>query len=292
MRTSELHKGQPILAFLAPSGANTTPFCQPAKSPFHDPTSSRVLLLFRNWRRQRFAATPSVGDVFLIIGFGNKNMDIVEIITFVQTKMLFFRRATDHNGKDKVINRPFVMLVSTGKMNRQRSAALVNQDMNLCPAFTAVGRIVSSCFSTQRSRYRFAIDSLPLPANPALPIVKANHRLQHLVPDTLLLPRLEPFMQDTAGNAEPISMDCFPLATSPQNVPEAIDDRPIVSPWTPWPALLERFGQMLFDSTPQWARDTEIVDIFWLLFILAFQDAPRWTFVIGLTYCPRGASFV
>jgi hypothetical protein len=116
--------------------------------------------------------------------------------------------------------------------------------------------------------------------------------LQHLVPDTLLLPRLEPFMQDTAGNAEPISMDCFPLATSPQNVPEAIDDGPIISPWTAWPALLERFGQMLFDSTPQWARDTEIVDIFWLLFILAFQDAPRWTFVFGQTDCPRGASFV
>jgi hypothetical protein len=49
---------------------------------------------------------------------------------------------------------------------------------------------------------------------------------------------------------------------------------------------------MLFDSTPQWTRDTEIVDIFWFLFILALQDAPRWTFVIGLTYCPRGASFV
>ena len=104
---------------------------------------------------------------------------------------------------------------STGKMNRQRSAALVDQDMNLRPAFTAVGRIVSCCFSTQRSRYRFAVDSLPFPANPALPIVKANHRLQHLVPDTLLLPRLESFMEDTAGNAEPIAMDCFPLAAHP-----------------------------------------------------------------------------
>ena len=292
MRTSELHEGQPILASLAPSGANATPFCQPTKSPFHNPTPCRMLLLLRNWCRHWFAATPSVGNVFLIIGFSNENMNIIEIITFVQTKMLFFRRARDHNGKDEVINRPFVMLVSTGKMNRQRSAALVNQDMNLCPAFTAVGRIVSSCFSTQRGRYRFAVDSLPLPANPALPIVEANHRPQHLVPDTLLLPRLEPFMQDTAGNAEPISMDCFPLATSPQNVPEAIDDGPIVSPWTPWSSLLERFGQILFDSTPQWARDTEIVDIFWLLSILALQDAPRWMFVIGLTYCPRGASFV
>lgn len=292
MRTSELHKGQPILAFLAPSGANATSFGQPSKSPFHDPTPCWMLLLVWNWFRQWLAATPPVGDVFLIIGFGNENMDIVEIITFVQTKMLFFRRATDHNGKDKVINRPFVMLVSTGKMNRQRSAALVNQDMNLCPAFTAVGWIVSRSLSAQRSGHRFAVDSLPFPANPTLPVVKANHRLQDLVPDTLLLPRLEPFMQDTAGNAEPIAMDCFPLAACPQNVPEAVDNCPIVSPWAPWPPFFARFGQMLFDAAPQGARDTEIVDIFWLLFILALQDAPRWTFVFGLTDCPQGASFV
>ena len=99
-------------------------------------------------------------------------------------------------------------------------------------------------------------------------------------------------MQDTAGNAEPIAMDCLPLAAGPQNVPEPIDDGPIVNSWASWPSFLERFGQMLFDATPQWARDTKIVDIFGLLFILAFQDAPRWTFVFGQTDCPRGASFV
>ena len=206
--------------------------------------------------------------------------------------MLFFRRARDHNREDQVINRPFVMLVSAGKMHRQRRAPLVNQNMNLGPAFTAVGGIASRSRSAQRSGHRFAVDSLPFPANPALPIVKANHRFQDLVPDTLLLPRLEPFMQDTARDAEPISMDSFPLAACPQNVPEPIDDRPIVSPWTPWPPFLGRFGQMLFDAAPQWAWDTEIVDILGFLFILTFQDAPRWMWVFGQTYFPRGVSFV
>ena len=221
--------------------------------------------------------------MLLIVGFGNETMDVVVIIAFVQTEMLFFRRAGDHNRKDQVIDRPFVMLVSTGKMNRQRSAALINQDMNLGPTFTAVGGITSSSLSAQRSRHRFTVDSLPFPANPPLPIVKANQRLQDLVPDALLLPCLEPFMQDTAGNAEPIAMDGFPLAACPQNVPEAIDDGPIVSSRPPWPSFLGWFGQMLFDATPQRARDTEIVDIFGLLFILAFQDAPRWMFVFGQT---------
>jgi hypothetical protein len=49
---------------------------------------------------------------------------------------------------------------------------------------------------------------------------------------------------------------------------------------------------MLFDTAPQWAWDTEIVDILGFLFILTFQDAPRRTFVFGQTNCPRGASFV
>ncbi len=292
MRTSKLHKGQPILAFLAPSGANTSPLCQPTKRPFHDPTSCWVLVCLRNGNRQRFATTTPVRNVFLIIGFGYETMDIIEIIPFVQTEMLFFRRARDHNGKDKVIDRPFIMLVRTGKMNGQRRATLVNQDMNLRPAFTAVGGIASCCLSAQRSRDRFAVDSLPFPANPALPIVEANHCLQHLVPNTLLLPRLESFMQNTAGNAEPIAVDRFPLAACPQNVPEAVDDSPIVGPRTPWPSFFTRFGQMLFDAAPQGTGDTEIVDIFRLLFILVFQDAPRWKFVFGQTYFPQGASFV
>lgn len=292
MRTSELHKGQPIFAFLAPPGTNTAPLSQPTKRPLHDPSSCRMLLVFRNWFWQGFPATPSVSDVFLIIGFGNKAMDIFEIISFIQTKMLFLRGAWDHNRENQVINRPFVVLVSTGKMHRQRCAALINQDMNLGPAFTSVSGIASRCFSAQRCRHRFTVDSLPFPANSALPIVKANHRLQYLVPDTLLLPGLEPFVQDTAGNTEPISMDCFPLATSPQNVPEAVDDCPIVSTRSPWPASLGWFGQMFFDATPQRPRNTKIVDIFGLLFILVFQDAPRWMFVFGQTNCPQGASFV
>jgi hypothetical protein len=106
-----------------------------------------------------------------------------------------------------------------------------------------------------------------------------------------MLPRLEPFMQNTSGDTEPIAMDGFPLAACPQNVPEAVDDCPIVSSWSPWPPFLGRFGQMLFDTAPQWARDAEIVDLFGLLFILAFQDAPRWTFVFGQTDCPQSASF-
>ena len=99
-------------------------------------------------------------------------------------------------------------------------------------------------------------------------------------------------MQNAAGNTKPIAVNGFPLAARPQNVPNPIDDRPIISSWSPWASFLGWFRQMFLDSTPQWAWDAEIVNIFWLLFILLFQDAPRWTFVFGQTYCPQGVSFV
>ena len=233
-----------------------------------------------------------MGDMFLIIDFGNKPVDIVKIISFIQTKMLLFCRTWDHNGEDQVIHRPFVVLVCTGKMHRQRRATFINLDMDLGPTFTSVSGIASRCVSAQGCRDRFTVDSLPFPTNSALPIVEANHRLQHLVPDALLLPCLEPFVQDTAGNTEPIAMDGFPLAAGPQNVPEAMDNGPIVSSGAAWSAFWGRFGQMFFDAPPQWAGDTEVVDILGFLFILVFQDAPRWMFVFGQTNCPQGASFV
>ena len=88
-------------------------------------------------------------------------------------------------------------------------------------------------------------------------------------------------MQHVAGNAEPFAMNRLPLAASPQNVPESVDDCPIVGTWSSWTSFLGGLGQMLFDATPQWTWDLEVVDIFGLLSIFAFHIAPRWTFVFG-----------
>ncbi len=200
--------------------------------------------------------------------------------------------ARNHDRNNKVSHRPLVMSVGTCDVNRQRCTALVDQEMNLRTTFAAVGGIAPGRRATQRGSHRFAVDSLPFPADFLLAMVEPSHGSQHLVPDALLLPCLEPLVQDTARNVEPIAVDGFPLAACPQNVPEPIDDGPIISGRSPWPAFLGRFGQMIFDAAPQGARDAEIVDIFGLLFILVLQDAPRWMFVFGQTNCPRGASFV
>jgi hypothetical protein len=246
------------------------------------------------WDRfgQWFAPSAPVGNMFLIMSLRNETMHIIVIVPFIQTEMLFFSWASNDNGKDKVIDRPFIVLIGASNMNRQGRATFVNQDMNLCPALAAVSGIVSSCFSTQRGWHRFAIDSLPFPANPSLPIVETNHGLQDFVPNTLLLPGLETLMQNTAGNTEPIAMDSLPLTTCPQDIPEAIDNCSILDTRTSWPAFLRRFGKMLFDPTPQGTWNAEIIDICWLCVTLVFvHDAPRWMMFFRKDNSPQGASF-
>ena len=291
MRTSELNKGQPILALLAPSGANAATLGQPPQCAFDDPPSRRIFLVLRDRFGQGFAAAAAMGDMLVIVGLFNQEMDVFEIIAFVQTEMLFTAWSPYHDRNEQVINRPFVVLIGTGEVHRQGCASFINQDVNLGATLAPVGGIASCRLAAQRCGHRFAVDSLPLPANAALAMIEANHRLQDLVPNALLLPGLETFMQDAAGNAEPIAMDRFPLTACPQDVPEPIEHRPIICSWPAWPALLTWFGQVLLDAPPERAWNTEVVDILGLLLILVFQDVPRWI-VFGQTNFPRGASFV
>ena len=292
MSTSKLYKGQPILTFLAPTSANTASFCQPTQSSFDDPTTRWILLVIWNWFGQWLVASSPMSNMFVVISLCNKKVYIIEIIAFVQTEVLFLRWTVNHNGNDESIDRPFIMLISTRNMNRQRCAALVNQDMNLCPTLTPVSGIVPSFLSPHRSGHRFTVDCLPLPTYPSFSIVEANHCLHDFFPNALLLPRLESFMQNTTGNAKPIFVDSFPLTTRPQNIPESIDDGTIVCTRSSRPSLFGRLRQMLFDSTPQRAWDTEIIDILWLCVTLVFaNDAPPWMKFFRKDNSPRGASF-
>lgn len=292
MSTRELNKGKPILRFFAPTRTDTAPFCQPAERALHDPTAGWMFLLIRDRLRQRFASAPTVTDVALVVGLRNHLVDISRIIRFVQAQVLFACRSVNDNREDKIVHRPFIVLIGAGDVNRQGCPSFIDQDVHLRPTLASVCWIAACRLATQGRGNRLAVDSLPLPANSFLSGIETDQTSHDLPPNALLLPCLESLVQDTAGDTEPLSMNSFPLTTSPQHVPDAIDNSPVVGPRPARSRLLWRFGQIHFDAAPQWARDAEIVDIFGLLFILAVQDAPRWTFVFGQTDCPQGASFV
>jgi hypothetical protein len=292
MSTSELHKGQPILAFLAPSRANAAAFAQPSQRSFHHPPSRRVFPGFRNRLGQGFAASSSMSNVLVIVGFRDQAMNILKIIPPVQAQMLFACGSPHHHGEDEVINRPFVVLVSAADVYGQWCPLFVNQDMNLRPVLATVCWIAASRCTSQRSRNRFAVHGLPLPTHMLLSSVETDASLQDSGPYALLLPGLEPFVQDAAGDAKPVAMNCFPLATGPQHVPDAIDDRAVVGTGASWAALLRRLGKMLLKATPQGARNVKVIDILGLCVTFVFANGtPRWTSVSGKNNCPRGVSF-
>ena len=292
MSTRELNKGEPILRLFAPAGADTATFCQPAERALHDPTTGRVFMVIWYWLGQRFASAPAVADVALVVGLRHQLVDVSRIICFVQAQVLFACWSGDNNREDEVVHRPFIVLISTTDVDRQWCPSFVDQDMHFGPTLASVCWIRPCGLSAPRRGDRFAVDGLPLPTYSPLARIETNQTPHNLLPDTLLLPRLESLVQHTAGDAEPLTVNGFPLATSPQHVPDAINDSPVVGTRPARSRLLWRFGQMYFDAPPQRARNTEIIDILWLYATLYFaDDAPRETFVLSKDNSPRSASF-
>jgi hypothetical protein len=137
----------------------------------------------------------------------------------------------------------------------------------------------------------FAVGGLPLPADMSLAAIEAGHGAEEFVKDALSLPGLEALMEDAARNTEPVSMDSLPLATGPQDVPDAIDDGAVVSTGTAWSSPVGWLGQMFFDSTPQGTWDSKVIDIAWFCVMLVLvQNAPRGMVVLVKHTFPQGAS--
>jgi hypothetical protein len=292
MSARELNKGEPILRLFAPAGADTATFCQPAERALHDPTTGRMFMVIWYWLWQRFASAPTVADVALVVGLRHQLVDVSGIICFVQAQVLFACWSGDDNREDEVVHRPFIVLIGTANVDRQGCPSLVDQDMHFGPALASVCWIAPRGLSAQRRGDRFTVDGLPLPADSPLARIETNQAPHNLLPDTLLLPRLESLVKHTAGDAEPLSVNGFPLATRPQHVPDAIDDSPVVGTRSARSRLLWRFGQMYFDAPPQRTRNTKVIDILWLCATLYFaDDAPRELFVLSKDNSLRCASF-
>jgi hypothetical protein len=292
MGTGELHKGQPILTLLAPAGANTAALGQPSQGAFHDPAPRGMLLHFRDGLRWWLAAAPPMRDVLVIARFRDQRVHILEIIAFVQTQMLLRGRARHHDGDKQVVHRPFVVLIGAGDVHGQRGATLVNQDVDLGAALAAVRWVTPSGCTAQRRRNRFAVERLPLPAHTSPAGIEADQSAQDLLPDALLLPGLQAFVQDATGDAEPIAVDGFPLAAGPENVPDTIDNGPIVRARPSRTTSLRRSWQLLFDEAPQRSRNLKVIDILRFCATLVFTNGtPRWTVFLGKDNCPRGVSF-
>ena len=189
-------------------------------------------------------------------------MNIRIVITFIRTQVLFTRWSRHDDRENQVVGRPLVVLVCSGDMYGQRGASFIHQNMDFTAAFCPIGRILTGLLTPQWRWTRFAVDGLPFPLDVALSCIEAHQRLKHFFPDARPLPGLKPLMQDAAGNVEPVPMDSFPLTVGPQNVPNAVNNIPIIYGRPSRPTLLRWLGQMFLDTTPQWPWDVKVVHSF------------------------------
>jgi len=172
------------------------------------------------------------------------------------------------------------MLISSSDMKRQGRTAFINQNVDLCSTFPTIGGIAARSHATQGCGDCFAVNCLPLPTDSLFAGIETDHGLQDLLPDTCLLPVLEAFMQDTAGNTKPVAVYCFPLTTGPQDVPDACDHSPVVCTGPARALFPGVFGQVFLDTPPQRARNMEEIDISRFCDTLVFDDAPRWMMLL------------
>jgi len=175
--------------------------------------------------------------------------------------MLLRRRTFDDNMNDQIIQRPFIMLVSSGDPNGQWCAPLIYQDMDFAALLGSIGGVGSRVTSTQRRRTRATVHRLPLPADVLLTTIKAQHRPKNGLPNTLLAPGLKAFVQYTAGNTKPTGVQGFPLATCPQNEPNAVQYGMVGFTRTTRAGFLCLFGKVLFRNAPHRARHSTIFDV-------------------------------
>src|SRR3990172_5879632 len=141
--------------------------------------------------------------------------------------------------------------------------------MDFAAQFTPI-RGVFACFDpSQRGRTGFAVDRLPFPTNSVFSGIELDHDFEQLVKDTRFFPGLKALVQYTAGNAKPFSLDRLPLAASPQNVPDPIDDISIVDSRASRLKSFRWLRYVLLQLAPKFSRYQMVADWLWFCVILA-----------------------
>jgi hypothetical protein len=266
MSTCKLKESQPILNFLAPTNANATSFIEPGKRSFNNPTSSRQSQFTGDgaFLCDGFISFAVMLDMRRVLFPLHKRMHISEIIALVCTQVLFnllWIRTINNDLDDEIVSRPFVMLIRSGNMQREGCAKLIHQKMDFCATFASICRVFARLLATKGCRTHFAIHRLPLPANPLSALIEMNHFNHDRTEYPAFTPGLKPLMQRAATHTEPTSMDSFPLASSPQYIPDPVQHSPVIRPWPPRTSLAGTW-KMFLDSAPQRIGYAKIVNIF------------------------------
>jgi hypothetical protein len=263
MSASELDKGKPIVGFLTPTNPKAATFSEPTESALNHPSSSGKASLagdgtIFNEGFISFAPMLDVSDITFLL---YKVMNIGKVIASVSAQMLLGVGTRHDNRDNQIIRRPLVMDVGTRYKDCQRRATSVHQNMNLTAPFATVYRAFARSFPSQWSGACFGIQRLPLPFDMPLAMVELHHLPHDSGKHLALLPLLKAVMQGCAANTEPISMDCLPLATCPQNIPNPIQNGSVIRSLSPCFSRLIHLWDQFPDPSPHRSWHAKVIDI-------------------------------
>lgn len=283
MSGGQLEESEPVFGLFAPADFETASFGQPSQCPFDDPTPGWKTHFSWNWTflNLGFISSTTMLDMrHIAFGF-DKLENVRRIISLISTEMLLRIGSLLDDMHHQIIDRPFVMFIRTRDVDRQGSTALIHQKMNFRSRFGAIRRILASFTPSQGCWNHFAVHRLPFPADFHLSGVIVNHHFEQLIENASLLPGLKSLVQGAARHLEPFPFDRFPLASAPQNIPDAVDHIPIVHPRSSWSIPLPTFGKMLLEFFPQLGRQLMEVNGSGFCVILVHGDAFPENFCFG-----------
>jgi hypothetical protein len=277
MRTSKLNERQPVFGFLTPTDAQATTFRQPTEGTLNDPTPGRELGFA--WHgavlKDRFTAATAMFNVRHIAFLFDKLMDIRKVIAFIKTHMLLdlYGIRSRHNNRDNhFIDQPLVMGVRARNIDSQGSAAPIHENVDFTASLAAVHRTFAGIFASQRRWTRFAIDGLPRPLDTSALVIKLRELPHQTLKYATVLPFLKTVMDRRTTHAKPVLVDCFPLATCPQHIPDPIHHSSVIRSFSPWSFVFWLLWQEPSQPPPQRAWHSKIIDILWLLGMILVQD--------------------
>jgi hypothetical protein len=277
MGTGKTDKREPVLYLFAPTGADTASLSEPGEGAFDHPASSRIAQFAGNgtFRLFRFVAPSTMLDMRGILRLFKRLVDIIVIVAFVRTQMLlnFFRvRSLDYNREDEVVGRPFVMLVGGCQMDCQRRAKFIYQNVDFGSTLASVGRILACFFTTKWGRARLAINRLPFPANSLYLSIIQHHLGQRRLKNAQFPPQLETVVEGGATYTKPTSLNRFPLASRPHDVPDAVQHCSIIGWRAAWQTRSFAYWKQMLNPVPQFIRHFKVVHVFRFCVTILVQD--------------------
>src|ERR671939_923724 len=217
-----------MLCFSFPSHKQAPKLVVPGMCSLNHPSPRRVFILRLDFN---FPAMLYMQDV---VSLQYSFYYILIIIAFIQAEMM---QAIDYflwSSNDNTINRResnfLVVSIGSSYNHRKWSTSTVCKHTSFRAAFSTIYRAWAGSFPTQRGFRHCAIHGLPFPINPDLLVVILKHQFPSFLKDAGFHPLSKPSMHSRAGSIL-LPWNCLPLASSAQDVENAVEDTTVRSRW-------------------------------------------------------------